>query len=50
MTTGELVTENNWCSGVVVGCVVQWVERQSQLAIFPCPILGLQLTGNHLYG
>jgi len=32
------------------GCVVQWVERHSQLVNFPCPTLGLQLTGDHLCG
>jgi len=26
------------------------LERRSQLANFPCPTLGLQLTGNHLCG
>ena len=30
-------------------CMVQWVERR-QLANFPCPMLDLQLTGNHLCG
>jgi len=35
---------------VIVACVVQWYNVGPWPACFGCPALGLQLTGDHLYG
>ena len=35
---------------VPVGCVAQWLNVGLWPANFPCPLLGLQLMGDHLFG
>jgi len=35
---------------LLFGCVVQWLERWSLTGELTCPMLDLQLTGDHLCG